>query len=158
MPIINIPEKVCSHCNGTNWYTRITKDGVLIQICSIKRNEYNKKWRVRFPEKANAIWKRAKDKVKDTDVYKTKNRERVAKWNKANPEKTKLKIKATQLRHKERYNQVNKNIDKRLRETLHDCYLARLIRGNISGLYLSDIPQDLIKLKRKQITLIRQIA
>jgi hypothetical protein len=158
MPIINIPEKVCPHCNGTRWYSRTTKEGVLIEICAIKKDEYNKKWRVKFPEKANAICKRSKDKYKDTDEYKRKNRERVAKWNKANPEKTKLKIKATVLRHKERYDEINRKTDKRLRETLHDCYMVRLIRGTTPKLYLPNIPKELIDLKRKQILLKRQIA
>lgn len=158
MPIINIPEKVCPHCNGTKWYTRTAKDGVLIQICSVKKNEYNKKWIVKFPEKQKAIRDKSRNKVKDTDEYKIKNRERSLNWNKANPEKTKLKIKATHLRHKERYNEVSKKIDKRLRDTLHDCYIVRLIRGDTPSLYLSDIPQELIDLKRKQILLKRQIA
>jgi hypothetical protein len=158
MPIVNIPDKVCPHCDGTHWYTRTTKDGVLIQICSIKRNEYNKKWRDRFPEKHKVIGKRSRDKRKHTDEYKRKNVERAVKWNKANPEKSKLYIKAALLRHKKRYKEMSKETDKRFRETLHDSYMIRLIRGNTPSLYLPDIPQELIDLKRKQILLKRQIS
>jgi hypothetical protein len=158
MPIIDIPEKVCSHCGKTRWYTRITKNGKLIQICSIKKTEYNKKWKVRFPDKAKAIAKRAINKVKDTDDYKTKNRARVKKWNQENPEKTKAKIKATMLKYKEKYDMASRERSKTYSKNLNDCYLAGLIRGETRGLFLFEIPKDLLELKRKQLLLFRQTA
>ena len=161
MPIINIPEKVCSHCNGTRWYTRTTKHGVLIQVCSLKKDEYNKKWRLKAPETYKAIRIRSRNKVKHTEEYKAKNLKRSTNYCKENREKVRLQLANTHSKYKEKYKEkYAEKVKERTKfntETLSNSYIIGLIRGNTTGLYSFDIPEDLVELKRKQLILIRQI-
>ena len=161
MPIIEIPNKICSHCNGTKWYTRTTKDGVLIQVCSVRKDEYNKKWRVKAPETYKSICIRSKNKVKHTEEYKAKNLKRVKNYCKENREKVRLQGANTYSKHKQKYKEkYAERVKERTKfnvETLSKNYVIALIRGQTRGLYSFEIPQELIDLKHKQLLLIRQI-
>ena len=161
MPIIEIPDKICSHCNGTRWYTRTTKDGVLIQVCSVRKNEYNKKWRVKAPETYKAIRIRYTNKVKHTEEYKSKTLKRSNNYCKENREKVRLQMAHTHSKYKEKYKEkYAEKVKERTKfnvETLSKNYVIALIRGQTRGLYSFEIPQELIDLKRKQLILIRQI-
>lgn len=55
MPIVNIPEKVCSHCNGTVWYARKvfrrkTSSEGYRYVCNLKKIEAVTTWRQKNPE------------------------------------------------------------------------------------------------------------
>jgi len=157
MPILEIPDKICPHCNGIRWYTRTTKKGVLIQICSIKKNEYNKKYRDKYPEKFKEKYKKLyHEKRKYNKEERKKSIERAKKWNSENLEKHKEHHKKT--RQKESYKKYCRDKDAMLRKVLHNHYLVRLIRGGDPVLSRKDIPQEIIDIKRKQIILKRQIA
>lgn len=66
MPTINVPDKICSHCNGTKWYIN-PKTGQ--HICYQKLLESNKKYHT-SPAGKEAL-KRAKNKQSEnlTDYY-----------------------------------------------------------------------------------------
>lgn len=56
MPAINIPDKVCPHCNGTMWYTRKvfrkkTSSEGYRYVCNLKKIEQVMTWRQKNPEK-----------------------------------------------------------------------------------------------------------
>ena len=108
MPVINIPEKVCPHCNGTLWYAR--------KVISIRTGE---KLRYRCYKKIS------------------EQREKVA----------------LNLKEKDRaYQKTNV-------ENLSDRYIVHvLVSYKCRGLlFKKDIPQELIKIKREQLLLKRQI-
>ena len=108
MPIIDIPEKVCSHCNGTRWYAR--------KVISIKTGE-----KVRY---------RCYKKISE-------QREKVA----------------LSLKEKDKaYQKTNV-------KNLSDRYIVHiLVNYKCRGLlFKKDIPQELIKIKRDQLLLKRQI-
>ena len=164
MPTIDIPDKICSHCGGTRWWTkidkRINKDSILkkyvTHTCSIINTERNKKWANENPEKRRMMSKRSKDKVKNTIEYKTKNNERVKTWYKLNKEQAIQNSKNAKIRNPEKYRMLSLKRCKQDTITLHDNYVKALVCQN-SELSFKDIPQELIEIKRKQLLLIRQI-
>ena len=108
MPTLNIPEKVCSHCNGTHWYAR--------KVMSIKTGE---KFRYRCHKKM------------------CEQREKVA------------------LRIKEKDRAYQKTSVK----NLSDRYIIHVLVSHKGRglLFKKDIPQELIKIKREQLILKREI-
>ena len=164
MPTIDIPDKICSHCGGIRWFTkidkRINKDGILKEYvthtCSIIKIEQCKKWASENPEKRKMIYKRSKDKIKDTIEYKTKNNERVKTWYKLNKEQAVQNAKNAKIRNPEKYRLFSLRRCKQDTITLHDNYVKALVCQN-SELSFKDIPQKLIDIKRKQILLTRQL-
>lgn len=159
MPTVVIPERICSHCGGNRWYVRYQKykDSVYtIHQCSEEKKERDNLWALRNKEKRKLICKKSKDKVKHTDDYKRKNRERAMQWGKLNPERVRENSRKAKLRNPEKYRIFSKNKKQEYRETLSEVYLKDLMCQN-SGLSQSDIPQELIELKRKQILLIREL-
>ena len=164
MPTIDIPDKICPHCGGTKWFTkidkRINKDGILkiyvTHTCSIINTERNKKWASENPEKRRMMSKRSKDKVKDTIEYKTKNNERVKTWYKLNREQAIQNSKNAKIRNPEKYRLLSLKRCRQDRKTLHDNYVKALACQD-SELSFKDVPQKLIDLKRKQLLLTRQL-
>ena len=156
MPTLILPDKICPHCGGTKWITSFTKKGSITHTCVIKKKEYDKKWAVNAYEIRKAQWKRRYDKVKNNEIVKQNTAQRAKKWAKENPEKVKASIKVTTLKYKEKYNEVTRKRAKYYVENLSDCYIASAINAG-KGIYLSDIPQELIELKRKQLLLTRTI-
>jgi hypothetical protein len=60
MPIVNIPDKVCPHCDGTRWLVRKnTSSKTDRYTCALKNLERVTAWKERNPEK----YKKAREKV-----------------------------------------------------------------------------------------------
>ena len=164
MPTVDIRNKICSHCGGTKWFTkidkRINKDGILkdyvSHTCSIIKTESNKKWVSENPEKRRIISKRSKDKVKDTIEYKSKNNERVKAWYKLNKEQAVQNARNAKIRNPEKYRLLSLKKNRQDKINLHDNYVKALVCQD-SGLCFKDIPQKLIDIKRKQLLLTRQL-
>jgi hypothetical protein len=136
MPTVEIPDKICPHCGGIKWkteYRKSTKDPnvkILMYRCAVKGNERNYKWKRENPEKAREHNKRSCRNRRANGYYKTpKEQER------------------------------NRQRAKKDSTTLCDNYVYRIIFNDpeIKHLSRSDIPQELIETKRKQLLLKRQI-
>lgn len=164
MPTIDIPDKICPHCGGTRWFTKIdkhtNKNGVLVEYvshtCSVIKSEKDKKWASENPEKRKMILKRSRNKVKDTEEYKIKNNERVKIWYKLNKEQAVQNSKNAKIRNPEKYRLLSLHRCRKDTITLHDNYVKALVCQN-SELHFKDIPQKLIDIKRKQLLLTRQL-
>jgi len=128
MPIINIPEKVCLHCGGTEWYARKvfrkkTQSEGYRYVCNLKKTEIIKEWVKKNPEK----YAKGRKKVRLDINYKEKS----SVYQKTN---------------------VQTLSDRYIVSTIITAAKARGV------LYKKDIPQDLIDMKRTQLLLKRQIA
>lgn len=126
MPVVNIPEKVCPHCNGTMWYARKvfrkkTSSEGYRYVCNLKKIETVMTWREKNPERY---------------------------------------VKAVEKARLNRRNETNCAYYKKNVESLSDRYIVSTIIGRHGRgiLYKKDIPQELIDMKRIQLSLLRQIA
>ena len=155
MPTIDIPDKICPHCGGTKWYVYVNKKGYTKHSCFLKLAENRKAWR-----------QTPKGKEVMSNYFKTevgkKHREKYL----AKPSTKELRSKLALLQYyKEKANNPEKvknrrNKDnKKLREKLTDGIIKHYIIRSYSESQLnhSDIPQELIEIKRKQLLLTRQI-
>jgi len=52
MAIVNIPDRVCPHCNGTRWVMEPTKTGFMRYRCPVLAQERRKRWKAKNPERA----------------------------------------------------------------------------------------------------------
>lgn len=88
MPTIDIPDKICPHCGGTKWWTkidkRLNKNGVLKEYvshtCSKIKSEMDKRFISNNPESRKKIYRKYRDKIKHTEAYKKVNNERAKNW------------------------------------------------------------------------------
>jgi hypothetical protein len=130
MPTVIIPDKICSHCGGNKWNIEIEKRKYSTRTryrCSVKGSERYKRWAANHPNKVSHY-------SKETNEMKTKS----GYW------KTEEYKKQQLFRYyKDRDQVTDRFVKHRLAQD-----------GPLSQ---SDIPQELIELKRKQILLTRQI-
>jgi hypothetical protein len=130
MPTVIIPDKICSHCGGTKWIIEKEnrKYGLRTRYrCAIRASERYKRWTVNHP-----------DKVLYYSKESSKVRTECGHW------KTEEYKKQQLLRYYENRDQVTDRFVKHI--LAHDGLLSQ-----------SDIPQNLVELKRKQLLLTRQI-
>jgi hypothetical protein len=160
MPTIDIPDKICPHCGGIKWYQHGNR-----YWCYIRRNE-----------KQKALFKnRNKEKYNDTrrltNSYKEKlikEKQKRQEYRKVNPVIKKTPLTTAQrsakyylkIKNNPKYKiknviRSNKHF-KRNKEELNDKYIKSILCSD-PGLSFSDIPQELIELKRKQLILTRKI-
>lgn len=157
MPNVNIPGKVCSHCNNTEWYEyKIKVKGEIITrwTCAIKRREKNERFKKDNPEKL--IEYRRRNYLIHGKKYQEKFKEYRANYYQDNKEKTLENLRKWKKNNPERFKELIKRKDKRAIDNLSDRYLKSNL-SNYSLLHYYEIPQDLIELKRKQLLLYRQI-
>jgi hypothetical protein len=148
MPTVTIPDKICSHCGGNKWFLSYSKYKNKVYenyTCTIIRSE-----------KRKLIDKKSRDKVKHTEDYKIKNKERVQRWYLLNTERSKNNVKKAIINNPDKYRNIQRRNRQKYKDTLNANYLKDLICSKTT-LSFSDIPQELIELKRKQILLTRQI-
>ena len=130
MPIIEIPDKICSHCGGNKWKVEVEK------------LKYWTRTRYRCPVKAGERYKRWA--VKNIDKYKSYS----IKTNKIRVESGYYKTENYKKQQIIRYY--------RERDALTD-HFVRVRLANDGLLSQSEMPQELIELKRKQLLLTRTI-
>lgn len=130
MPTVIIPEKVCSHCGGTKWIIEKEnrKYGIITRYrCSVRANERYKRWTANHADRV-LYYSKESNKVKtESGHWKTEE----------------YKKKQLFRYYKDRDQVTDRFVKHRLAH-----------KGPLSQ---SDIPQELIEIKRKQIKLTREI-
>lgn len=151
MPTINIPDKVCPHCNGTKWYVVKVKRKTCTSIiykCVKRVLDINKKSNCKESRKKALIKYRntEKFKIKQTSYY-NENKEKVIE-----------RAKNWRCNNKEQYLNLIRKIKNRYTNNLSDYYIKNQLIKREKHLCSSDIPEELIVIKRKQLLLKRQTA
>jgi hypothetical protein len=172
--------KTCSKCGETKRLaffhkSKVGKYGVK-SACKKCAKEINAAYREKNPEKVRESCKRYKngnpDKVRESHKrYHKENRDKEMeyqrKWRQKNPDKVrqqskrryeknpdKAREKSKKYREKNLEKCIEKN--KRYRDELADLYVICQIKQG-SGLTASEIPQELIELKRVQLQITREL-
>jgi hypothetical protein len=130
MPTIDIPDKICPHCGGIRWKIEHEKRkyGITTRYrCAKKSNERSKNWHLKNPEKSKELNRLAIKRITESGFWKTDE------------------YKTLQLL--KYYND---------RDNLTDRFLKHRI-AHKSILSQTDVSQELVELKRKQLLLTRQI-
>ena len=149
MPTIDIPDRICSKCDGIRWNLRISKrlssSGekykwyICYQCELIRLRKKQQAYRIKYPDKIKSSNKISSIRIKNDSVRYQKRLEQTR-----------------HLKAKGLYKHLDKTYRDRIIKNLTDNYIKRLIIVE-SNLKYSDIPQDLIDLKRKQLLLTRKI-
>lgn len=134
MATIDIPGKICPHCGGIRWRTEYKKlvkgNKVLIYRCAVRAIERSNKWKAKHP-----------DNVREHNIKSCKRR-RDAGYFKTPKERERSRIRS-------------------VREATELCnnyiYKTILASPDLKGITRSNIPQEMIEIKRKQLLLTRQI-
>jgi Ribonuclease G/E len=130
MPTIEIPDKICPHCGGTKWIIEIEKrqySTITRYRCSLKAKERCKKWAVKNIDKCKSYAIKANKIKTESGYYKTEN----------------YKKQQTIRYYKER-------------DALTDHFVKTRL-ANDGLLSQSEMPKELIELKRKELLLTRTI-
>jgi phage tail sheath gpL-like len=130
MSRVIIPDRICSHCGGTKWIIEKEnrKYGVITRYrCAIKASERYKRWEINNPDKVSHYSKQVNKRKTESGYWKTEE----------------YKKKQLLKYYKDRDQVTDRFVKHRL---AHDGSLSQ-----------SDIPQELVELKRKQILLIREL-
>lgn len=134
MPTIDIPDKICPHCGGIRWTseykTLASGEKVLRYRCSVRAVERSNKWKLNNP-----------DNVREHNIKSCKKR-RANGYYKTPKEQERSRLRA-----------------KRERDVLNNNYVYRRILTDpeMKEISRTDIPQELIEMKRKELLLTRQI-
>jgi hypothetical protein len=156
MPTIDIPDKICPHCGTTKWFMhkRKYKDKIYIKYtCTVKLSESNIKFRKNNPDKLKEY--RKKSRLKNGKKYSIKAKEYSLNWYLANKEITVQRSKEWAKNNPEKHKELRKKLDKKASNNLSDRYLKSILSDDNSITY-SDVTQDLIEIKRKQLLLKRK--
>lgn len=134
MPTVEIPDKICPHCGGIKWRieykTLVAGNKVEVYRCAIRAIERSNRWKSKHPEN-----------VREHNIKSCKRR------------RDKGYFKTTKERERSRI------ISKKERDILANNYVHRRIYSDpeMKGIDRTDIPQELLETKRKQLLLTRQI-
>lgn len=165
MPTVILPDKICPHCGGTRWYAvnnkHYNKLGELREYtsyqCYARRRELENQDKLLNPQKYRDKSKRSKDKVRHTEEYKSKNRERAISWYIKNREKAMAARKKYYTENLEKCKECLKKSSRLHVKKMGNSYLRELIVESTPGLSAKDIPIELVEIKRSQLTLTRQL-
>jgi DNA-binding PadR family transcriptional regulator len=149
MPTVIIPDKICSHCGGTEWYYYENKNSY---SC---RNEQKEKRKVyASTPKGKAILKAARDR------YLLKNKQYCKDYYEKNKEK--FKLNSYNYRKTERGKEALKRAKNKQSENLTDYYIVNNYYINVyvtEGIRINrkDITQEQIEILRNKIKLEREL-
>jgi predicted metalloprotease len=154
MPTIEIPDKICPHCGGTKWSMKKAKNGNLhIRACFNKLSENRKAWRATEKGKlfTNTYFKTEAGK-KHRDKY----------CNKDSTRKLRAKLAINQYakdkaNNPEKVKERKRISSKKSVQNLVNSVVKRYIAREYVDINYSEVPQELVELKRKQLTLTRTI-
>ena len=145
MAIEIIPDKICSHCGGNEWYTTYPKDRKIRLICVLKKKEDTKKYL--NPEvslKAGRKWKLS---------HPEKSKEFTKKWRNNNKEHYLKNLKNWQIKNKEKNIEYNKKVRKKYWDLLTDSFIKNAINKSFyrEGIKIGpkDFSNEDIKLYRE---------
>lgn len=165
MPTIDIPNKICPHCGGIRWCVVQKKDWRSDKFYGTTKYYTNYSC-ANINKNGCATLKRLKynppkPRIKVTKEY---TRNRVNEYHKKNKYKWVSQSKdyhnetCKKLYHSNpKYKEKLKEHARRYSSELTDAYVRKIISCRIEGLFAKDIPQEMIKLKRKQLLLKRKI-
>jgi hypothetical protein len=146
MPTIEIPDRICPHCGGVKWHIAYRKDKNPQYTCFVLLREKDRQrylanpepYKERAKQRTSRLWL-IKDPEVINKIYATQRA-----WRKNNPDKVKA---------------YKKKAEKVIRDTMKDEYIKRQIiqLDGYEHLSFKNVPQKLIDLKRKQLTLSRKI-
>ena len=164
MPTIDIPDKICSHCGGTRWYTKIdkhiNKQNILKEYtsytCLKKLQEGQVKYNLKNPEVRKGIEKRNREKNKSNEDYCNRAKKRAAEYYKKNIEKCKALVKKKRLENPAKHSALCTKNKKKYRDTLHDHYIKRLFKERV-GCKEYTLTSDEIHIYRKLLLTKRQL-
>ncbi len=147
MPTIEIPDKICPHCNGTKWYYHEKKN---TYYCRNKQKE-------EFKTYANTPEGKAKLKA-SRDKYRLKNKEKEKHYYKDYYEKNKEKYKivCNKYHKTEKGKEALRRAKNKQSENLTDYYIVNNYYVNLyvsEGIKINrkDVTQELIDLQRNKI-------
>lgn len=164
MPILNIPNRICPHCGGTEWKVRTwksVKGPKLSYSCANKVRQHIRNW-------ANKPENKARKKI-NAKLYHEKNKVKHNKRSKAyyaevknTPEFIrKRKAYALKIYHSKKHRKIARAKFLKHWEDLTDQGVRNLIRSNYShdipGFRAADIPPELIPIYRNRTLLKRQL-
>lgn len=156
--------KICCSCDIeqplNEFYRQASGMFGVTGTCSSCQKEYSRKYREKNREKIRESRKRHYYE----EGGKEKSSERAKIWHKANSDKVKIQRK----KHREKYKKISrewyeKNKGRVLNEAkerikiLDDNYIKSLIARRSSVLLCSDIPEEIVEIKRLEIQLRREI-
>lgn len=136
MATIDIPGKICSHCGGIRWrteYKRLTSDPnqkVLVYRCAVNAIERSNKWKLNHPEA-----------TREHNITSCRNR-RANGYYKTPKEKERNRLRSVK--------EAAELCDNYIYKTIFAC-------PDLKDVSRSDIPKEVIEIKRKQLLLTRQI-
>lgn len=139
----------CPKCTSLNYYYR-NKEKVA-QRNAIKYANRTEEERL-YSNALQYAWRK-----NNPDKMKEANRKKYAHV-KANPELYKKQLESSKLLHAERkYNKCNQDYRDRSKKNLTDNYIKRILLSHVVKLSYSDIPVELVELKRKELLLLKTI-
>jgi hypothetical protein len=157
MPTIDIPDKICPHCGGTKWfqYNSKYKDKVYTKYsCSLKIKQNTKRFQQNNPDKLKVY--RRKNYLKNSEKYSIIFKDYKSDWYKENKERIVKKSQEWAKNNPEKHKELRKKLDRKASKNLSNRYVKSILSDD-GLLEYSQIPQDLIELKRKQLLLKRKI-
>lgn len=157
MAIVNLPDKICSHCNGSKWHYCLKKSGFNIKTgeryiysyyrCVVLLSEQAKQRHIDIMNNPERLEIKHKRNTRNQSMYR-----------KRHPERVKEQKKEEYLKHKDTHRLRKQKSDKKRRKELSDLYIIETIihvKGSI--IKKSDVSKELIEIQRKSIKLQRQI-
>ncbi len=154
MPTIEIPDKICPHCGGNKWITKKSKNGKYrVTSCFLKAYEYGVAYKA-TEHGRQIVNNYAKTEAAKKHKKKYLSKEPAKLLRAASLKKSTAKYK---VNNPEKIKELKKRYSKKSRERLINSIVKSYLANNNSGLKYSDIPQELIELKRKQLLLTRTI-
>lgn len=164
MPTVDIPDKICPHCGGTKWMSgiirRTNKKGdqicYTVYRCVVKAKETAMQYKTNNLDLVRKL-ERDKQKRKRLDpVFRKKASDRYKRYYSHNKEKVSETQKAWVKNNLDKRRTISRKSASKYIASLREGYLVRCIISN-TFLKRPDIPQDLIELKRTQLSLMRQL-
>jgi hypothetical protein len=145
MPTIDIPDKICPCCGGTIWKIQYKKQPIKDDPnrikeyihCAVRSQEILNTWKEKNSDKLREYWK-----VKS--IEQNKIRKESGYW------------KTSKMRERSRL-KAKKDSDKLSNHYIINKLVQNHNAKNTIKLDASDIPQEMIEIKRKQLQLTRQI-
>lgn len=145
MLIIDIPDKICSHCGGTIWKIQYIKKPIKDDPnrikeyihCAVRSQEMLNAWKEKNSDKLRKYWK-------VRSIEQNKIRKELGYW------------KTPKMRERFRL-KAKKDCDDLSNNYIINKIVQKHNVKDIIKLNVSDIPQEMIEVKRKQLQLTRQI-
>jgi hypothetical protein len=158
--IVNLPDKICPHCNGTKWITtsnkHICKNGNISIYhgyqCYTRNKENRLKQIDKKREDSKEYYKRYKANPENLKKIKERSKDRYLKYGEKYREKGRIQAKRYHDNNREKV--INKKRENRLNLTDHYIKSTLVIKTNLK---YQEVPKELIEIQRKSLQLKRKV-